>query len=304
MSNHQKRRAVSVLSAALLALVTGACQAPADDAGQADGDGALEEAQASDHVNGVLNLWEAGLPVFGVYVPSEGPAWDRASGEPRPDPVYTAAGGATLAANPLYDYVFLNLEGAYDPAAAAAIAEGLARDEAEHRKTLLVRIPPLHEDGEEVTQQRIAELTAVPVDGLIMPHVRTLEEAETIIAMVNATGVDVWSPQNPDGEFVLMLMLEDPNALAQVQEFADMGGYSMLSCGIGSLTRALDGDREAAHQGAMDVLAHANRAGLTSMMTASPDNIDQRMDEGFHGILTMGPDADDVIRRGRELAGR
>ena len=55
---------------------------------------------------------------------------DAAQARTRPKPLYTEAGGEKLAANPLYDYVFLNLEGAYDSAAVKAIATGLKPREA------------------------------------------------------------------------------------------------------------------------------------------------------------------------------
>ena len=67
----------------------------------------------------VLDFWPQGKVAFGVYAPSE-----AERGKP---PVYTAAGAATAAANPLYDYVFLNLEGAYDAAAVKAICEVLKK---------------------------------------------------------------------------------------------------------------------------------------------------------------------------------
>src|ERR671915_661823 len=78
------------------------------------------------HENAVLDLWMAGKPAFGVFVPNEAAGGGRGRGEPgaprpfdaaqgRPKPLYTKAGGEKLAVNPLYDYVFLNLEGNYDP---------------------------------------------------------------------------------------------------------------------------------------------------------------------------------------------
>src|SRR5262245_47757991 len=65
----------------------------------------------------VIELWSAGKAAFGVYAPSEG---ER--GQP---PKYTPEGAAKVAANPLYDYVFLNLEGAYDPPAVKLYGEVL-----------------------------------------------------------------------------------------------------------------------------------------------------------------------------------
>ena len=49
--------------------------------------------------------------------------------------------------NPLYDYVFLNLEGSYDAAAVKAMADGLRSPNAVSRKALIVRIPPIDKDG-------------------------------------------------------------------------------------------------------------------------------------------------------------
>src|SRR5687767_14069324 len=83
----------------------------------------------------VLDLWPQGKVAFGVYAPSEAPR-----GSP---PVYTAEGAAKVAANPLYDFVFLNLEGAYDPAAVKAYGQGLKKSSS---KTLIVRIPPISKD--------------------------------------------------------------------------------------------------------------------------------------------------------------
>src|SRR5437868_4223943 len=107
------------------------------------GSASIQAHRSATHVNGVLDLWAAGTPAFGVFVPDEsspprGKGRDE-PGAPHPTPVYTRAGGERLAANPLYDFVFLNLEGAYDATAIKAIAEGLRSPAAATRKTLLVR---------------------------------------------------------------------------------------------------------------------------------------------------------------------
>src|SRR5215207_5523193 len=94
----------------------------------------------------VLDLWPQNKVAFGVYAPSEG---ER--GKP---PVYTPAGAATAAANPLYDYVFLNLEGSYDAAAVKLYGEVLKKS---GRKTLIVRIPPISKDGADATRMRVKE---------------------------------------------------------------------------------------------------------------------------------------------------
>src|SRR4051794_17989142 len=107
------------------------------------------------HQNAVIDLWMQGKPAFGVFVPNENarrpPAGEPSATAPgggtgqtagagsgrgagagrgpglrggrgaRPKPLYTKGGGEALAANPLYDYVFLNLEGAYDSEAVTNI---------------------------------------------------------------------------------------------------------------------------------------------------------------------------------------
>ena len=63
------------------------------------------------HQNVVIDLWALGKPAFGVYAPNEQPGPRGQRGQPPQPAVYTRGGGEKLAMNPLYDFVFLNLEG-------------------------------------------------------------------------------------------------------------------------------------------------------------------------------------------------
>jgi len=101
-----------------------------------------------------------------------------------------------------------------------------------------------------------------------------------------------------------MLMLEDPQAVARAKEVADLAGYSILACGIGSLAQALGGDRAGAEAGTQKVLAEAKRAKLVDMLTANPKDVAQRVRERFLALLMQGPAADEAIRIGRAAAGR
>ena len=107
------------------------------------------------------------------------------SGRARPKPLYTKAGGEKLAANPLYDFVFLNLEGSYDADAVKAIAEGLRGPGATSRKTLIVRVPAFHEDA-AAGRSRIRDVFAAGADGITFPHVQSIDEAKQILAAVRA----------------------------------------------------------------------------------------------------------------------
>jgi 2-keto-3-deoxy-L-rhamnonate aldolase RhmA len=256
------------------------------------------------HQNAIIDLWAQGKPAFGVYAPNENPGPRGQRGQPPQPAVYTREGGEKLAMNPLYDYVFLNLEGHYDPAAVKAMAEGLRSPKAVGRKTLIVRIPPIDKDGAGVTQARVKEILDAGADGVTIPHIQSLAEATQAIGFFKEAKANVWSPSNPRGEKIAMLMLEDPAAIVQAKEIADLEGYSVLACGIGSLAQALGGDRAGAEAGTQKVLAEAKRAKLADMLTANTQDVEKRVKEGFLALLMQGPTADEAITLGRAAAGR
>lgn len=259
------------------------------------------------HHNPVIDLWAKGTPAFGVYAPNENPAPRPAPGAPRdpmPKAVYTRAGGEKLAMSPLYDYVFLNLEGGYDAEAVKAIAEGLRSPKATNRKSLIVRIPSIERDGVETTRARVKEVLGLGADGVTIPHVRSVDEARQALGFFTAANANVWSPQNPTGEKLAMLMIEDPGALAQAKAIADLPGLSILACGIGSLAQALGGDRVAAEAGTQTVLAETKRAQLVNMLPATPDDVEKRLKEGFLALLAQGPAAEEMVKKGRAASGR
>ena len=265
---------------------------------EADGDSMGEVASPVEQ-SSLIQLWSQGTPAFGIFVPSEGERGARGPDGERLPPIHTSAGGAQHGANPILDYLFLNLEGSYNVEAVAAIAEGMAS--VDSPLTLLVRIPPISADGADAARSRVAEAIAAGADGIVMPHVRSPEEARQAVSFF--AEYDVWSPMNPEGTVLVMLMIEDPGALEAAQEIADVQGYSVLACGIGSLSAAL-GDRVAGEAGNMVVLDHAIRVGLPDMITANSDDVAQRIEEGFLGLLMNGPEADAHIAVGRAAAGR
>jgi len=294
----QSRSGVSrraAVAAALLSLTVAAGCGGADDT-----EAPAAEVSGASAQSAMVRLWGAGTPAFGVYVPSERERGARGPDGERLPPLYTVEAGVRLAANPLLDFAFLNLEGYYDPEAVLALTEGMAGSD----KTLLVRIPPISADGEEAARARVAEILAAGADGIVIPHVRNPDEARTAVSFFSDIGADVWSPQNPAGTILAMLMLEDPEAIEATAEIADIPGYSALACGIGSLTQALDGDRETAEALNLEVLAQATRAGLADMITARGDDIAKRIDDGFLGLLMSGPEADATIQVGRTHSGR
>ena len=208
------------VSAALC--MTAACSDVSDDSIAAD----------SESTSRLIQLWSAGAPAFGVFVPNERPRGEVAPDGSRLPPLYTAEGGASLGENPLLDYLFLNLEGNYDTEAVAEIAEGLGRSDRDGGPSLLVRIPPIERDGAQAARARVIESLQLGADGIVIPHVRSAEEALLAVSFFTDAGVSVWSPDNPDGQKLAMIMIEDAGALAAAAEIADTPGYSILACGI------------------------------------------------------------------------
>lgn len=260
-----------------------------------------EAALAQTARSATLDLWAAGKTAFGVFVPDENPA---PRGPSRGPAVYTASGGQALAKNPLIDFVFLNLEQHYDRNAVMAISEGLGKKGTPGRKLMLVRIPALVEAGPAETLVRIKEILAMGADGVTLPHIENLDQGRQAVSLFADARANVWSATNPTGTVVAMLMLEDPLAVTQAKDIADIGGYSVLACGIGSLTGALKGDRAAAEKGNQEILVETKRTKLVNMLTASATDVAQRVREGFLGLLVQGRDTDEVIRLGRAAAGR
>jgi 2-keto-3-deoxy-L-rhamnonate aldolase RhmA len=291
-----------VLIAMLSLFALNSCGGDVSQTGTDDASTSLQGTAGEQSV--AIQLWSESQPVFGIFVPSERPPDERGPEGERLPPVYTVEGGAELAQNDLLDYLFLNLEGSYNAEAISAISDGLGNEGTAKRKTLLVRIPPISTDGPEVARARVIEALERGADGVVLPHVRNPEEAALAVSFFTDAEADVWSPANPTGTTIAMIMVEDADALADVQAIADVPGFSLLACGIGSLTQALDGDREAAETGNQEVLAHTVRIGVPDMITANANDVARRIEEGFLGLLMNGDRADEAIRIGLAAAGR
>ena len=258
----------------------------------------LSSAEHHSAVTPLIELWAAGEPAFGLYVRPEESAQEGGSGEP----VYSVKVGERLAVNPYLDFAFLSLESHYDAGSAQRVAEGMFGGAGDSPKSLLVRIPPISVDGVDAARDRVREVLSFGANGVVIPHVLSADEARAAISFFE--GVDVWSPENRDGTVIVMLIIEDPDVFAELDEIAAMPGYSSLVCGIGSLTSALGGDREAAEKINQQVLAVSKRIGKPNLTTVDEDSVAQRVAQGFLGLLAYGPNGDEVLKRGRAAAGR
>ncbi len=267
---------------------------------------ALSPARLAAQTSTALSIWKSGGSAFGMFVPSErAPGATDANGKRLP-PLYTEAGARALAANPLLDYLFLNLEGAYDENAVRALVAGIKSGGASRRPTLLVRIPTIEAAGADSTRVRVKQALALGADGVVIPHVRSAAEAKLAVSFFSEARANVWSPANKSGTVIAMLMVEDKGAIVDMSAIAAVPGYSLLSCGIGSLTRDMGGDGPGAEAACKQVRDLSEQAGMPSMMTATAASIGDRITQGYRGLLMSGSaeQASAIIRAGLPATGR
>jgi 2-keto-3-deoxy-L-rhamnonate aldolase RhmA len=282
-------RALALASLLPLALACGGADTTADTTADTPAAGSATTARTGGPA---LARWTSDGTAYGMFVPSERDPAERDSAGNRLPPLYTEAGARALASDSLLDYLFLNLEGAYDEAAVRTLVAG--RDAGTHGPTLLVRVPTIEAAGADSTRARVARILA-----LVIPHVRSAEEAQLAVSFFE--GANVWSPANPSGTVIAMLMVEDQGAIAALDAIANVPGYSLLSCGIGSLTRDMDGDRDGAEAACLRARELASAQGMPSMMTANAESLADRLAKGYRGILLSGTQAQagEVIAAGR-----
>jgi hypothetical protein len=253
-----------------------------------------------------LDLWKSNKAAFGMFVPSERPANATDASGNRLPPLYTAAGAKALGEQPLLDYLFLNLEGAYDANAVKEMVAGLKASSTKSRPTLLVRIPTIEAAGEALTKSRVKEVLDFGADGVVIPHVRSAAEARTAVSFFKDAKANVWSPANKKGTVIAMLMVEDTSAVAEMDAVAAVPGYSLLSCGIGSLTGNMGGDRNRAEAACKRVRDVGAAKGMPSMMTANATTMTDRIEKGYLGLLLSGSveQVTPMIQAGRATAKR
>ena len=301
----------------LLGLAAGlaACSSPpGDDAMEAEEETAAAVAAGDEGPswNRVASLLADGQVVFGIF-----------SGERTPETAME------MAQQELADFIFYSLErGPFDLPTMSAYQEALsppgARGAANPHPVLL-RIPPIRDGMDEAAERTAAGLDAGTY-GIVFPHVETADEARHAVASMRPAGAgglrgdpdpeaarvfgvapedyaaraDVW-PLEPRGELVSMLLIEDKVGIENALEITSVPGISIVSPGPGDLRRAYEGDLEAVEGAIQTVLAACLEAGVPCGITAGPEDIAMRIEQGFRVFIVTSPEA---LAVGHEAAGR
>ena len=275
-----RRRPVAAVVLAALAVLP-AC-GPADS--QDGGTQSTPESSPAMTTRAPTNLAERlanGQSIFGIF-----------SGE------RTADQGRTMGANRDLDFVFYSLEqGPFDLETMGAYMEGVAGGSgSEGAHPMALRIPPIR-DGVGEAEARVAEALGAGVSAIVFPHVQSGEDAAIA---VSSMGSELW-PANPEGTLVNMLIIEDREAVPLADEIVSTPGVSVVFAGPGDLRRSYEGDMEAVEGAIQTVLTACQAHGVPCGITAGPDDIATRLEQGFRVIIVSDAEA---VPIGRGAAGR
>ena len=306
-----------VAGAAFLAAGATGCGGGNRSAADEAGETAVDEPPAAGAApaptrNRIARLLAEGEAVFGIF-----------SGE------HTEESARRMAEQDLADFVFYSLEsGPFDLPAMSAYLEALsppAARGADNRHPVALRIPPLR-DGPDEARERTARGLDAGAYAIVFPHVETADEARHAVASMRPervgglrpapapeaarvfgvtpaeyeAGADLW-PLAPAGELVSMILIEDRIGVANAAEIVSVPGVGVAFPGPGDLRRAYDGDAEAVEEAIRTVLAACLAAGTPCGITAGPDDIAERLEQGFRVIIVTSPGA---LAPGRAAAGR
>lgn len=270
----------SLAAALLLVLVPAAC-GPADEASDTERQPQMT-ATPMEHDNDIIALLDSGQPVFGMFAPEQ-----------------SAEGGVAAAGNTETDFIFYSLEsGPWDiptmETFMASMAEATPEGTAPH--PVVLRIPPVR-DGRALAREHMAEGLAAGVDGLVLPHVESVED---VALATEAVGDRLW-PVNAAGDVLNVILIEDQAGIGRARDIVSAPGVGVAIPGPGDLRRAYEGDMEAVEDAIQTVLAACKEFDVPCGITAGPDDIAERLEQGFEMIIVTSPDA---LAVGLEASGR
>ena len=261
-------------------------------------------------LNKIVELLDSGKPVFGIF-----------SGEKTPA---SAMEVVTTEA----DFIFYSMErGPFDvPGMQVYMQFMLDRADLVDRKNLfnehpiITRIPPIR-DGRVEAQDRTQRILDAGVHGVVYPHVESAEDAEHAVRSMryrpkglrpNGQGVaarywgvgredyvsraDIW-PASPVGELISMLLIEDKIGIENARAIVSTEGVSIVIPGPGDLRRAYEGDDVAIENAIQTVLAACKEFDVACGITAGPDDIEKRLEQGFRVFIVTSREAIAVGRR-------
>jgi 4-hydroxy-2-oxoheptanedioate aldolase len=244
------------------------------------------------------------------------------------------------AADPLMDFVFINMEAvqSYRPDdirtfIQAMVEGGLKKNP--NSVALMTRLPIFHDDP-AAARQRTAEMLNLGVQAIVFPDLESGEEAQQAIGSMRYAQAanskyaapagtrpdgagdapafwglseadykrkaDVY-PINPDGELASIFIVESVKGIENSREIT-RARPTVAFAGPGTLRRNLNGDMEKVEAAIQTQLASCKEFHVPCGITANAADIEKRIKEGFRVIIIYDRDYPDAIKVGRAAAGR
>ena len=244
------------------------------------------------------------------------------------------------AADPLMDFVFINMEAvqSYRPDdirtfMQAMVEGGLKKNP--NSLALMTRLPIFHDDP-AAARQRTAEMLNMGVQAIVFPDMESGEEAQQAIGSMRypqAAGskqaapagtrpegvgdapafwgvseaeykqrADVY-PINPDGELASIFIVESVKGIENSREIT-RARPTVAFAGPGTLRRNLQGDMVKVEAAIQTQLASCKEFNVPCGITANASDIEKRIKEGFRVIIIYDRDYPETIKVGRAAASR
>ena len=207
--------------------------------------------------------------------------------------------------------------------------------------TPFVRIPPNAREN-AANQWIIKQTLDMGVFGLVLPHMNTVEEARAAVVASRYPQVpgvpdfepagqrgwspgpavrywglsrpeyydvaDVW-PLDPDGEILLLAIVEEAEGVRNVRDILrEVKGIGAVWAGPGDMSVSMGKRGNAAdpevQEAVMRVLAACKEFNVPCATGATPDNVEQRIDQGFRIIFASPSRSTPTLDAGRKVASR
>lgn len=206
--------------------------------------------------------------------------------------------------------------------------------------TPFVRIPP---NGNEKNQWLAKQALDLGAYGIVWPHISTAEQAYNAVAacryprlktakLSEPAGIrgdaplaaarywgltqqeyyrkaDVW-PLNPQGEILVVLMIEDTQGIANLREILkNVPGIGLVLIGEGDLSQELGVPRQYDHASVVEamgqIVATCKECGVpVGHPHVDSDNVDRILKEGYRFLMAAPTRSYAALDKCRQLAGR
>jgi 2-keto-3-deoxy-L-rhamnonate aldolase RhmA len=203
-----------------------------------------------------------------------------------------------MAQNRDTDYVWYSLEtGPFDMPTMEAYMTALSSAlDGAARPPFMLRIPPIR-DGRDAALEHIRRGLESGAVSIAFPHIESPADVEFAAA---AIGDRLW-PVHPNGDVLMVVMIEDRASVEAVREIVRTPGVGVVFPGPADLRRAYAEDEAAVENAIQTILAACKEFDVACAMTATVDDVADRLAQGFRFFILTQPD---VLAAGRAAAGR